>query len=104
MANLFDGIPESLPEEHIESLAEGEGARILRIVSRQHSSPPDFWYDQDVAEWVSVLQGSARLLFDDGEMVDLGPGDWIDIPAHRKHRVEHTDPERDTVWLVVFRR
>ena len=35
------------------------GIRIERIVSRGHTSPPDFWYDQPQAEWVIVLAGSA---------------------------------------------
>jgi len=29
-------------------------------------------------------------------------GDFIIIPAHRKHRVEWTSPDEPTVWLVVF--
>jgi hypothetical protein len=33
--------------------------------------------------------------------VRLGPGDWLLIPAHQKHRVAWTDPEAETVWLAV---
>jgi cupin 2 domain-containing protein len=29
-------------------------------------------------------------------------GDWINIPAHRKHRVEWTTPDEKTVWVAVF--
>jgi cupin 2 domain-containing protein len=32
----------------------------------------------------------------------MGPGDYIDVPAHQRHRVEWTDPDQDTVWLAVF--
>jgi cupin 2 domain-containing protein len=43
------------------------------------------------------------LLFkDDIESVDLKPGDHINIPAHKKHRVEWTTPNEPTVWLAVF--
>jgi cupin 2 domain-containing protein len=29
-------------------------------------------------------------------------GDFVNIPAHRKHRVEWTTPDEPTVWLAVF--
>jgi cupin 2 domain-containing protein len=56
------------------------------------------------AEFVAVLAGAARLRFADGEMMELRPGDWFEIAAHRRHRVEWTDPETPTVWLTVFYR
>jgi cupin 2 domain-containing protein len=31
----------------------------------------------------------------------MRPGDWLVIPARRRHRVEWTDPERPTVWLAL---
>jgi cupin 2 domain-containing protein len=89
--------------ERIEVLLRTGGVRIERIVSRGHRSPEGFWYNQDEGEWVTVVEGRARLrLADPDGVVELGPGDWIDLPAHRRHRVEWTDPERDTVWLAVF--
>jgi cupin 2 domain-containing protein len=100
--NLFQGVPARLPDEHIESIARGDGVRVERIVSRGHVSPPDFWYDQDEDEWVMVAAGRARLRFADGEVIDLSAGDHLLIPAHVRHRVDWTDPDRDTVWLAVF--
>ncbi len=35
------------------------------------------------------------------EMVLMNLGDWIDIPAHKKHHVEWTDPIEKTIWLAV---
>lgn len=103
--NLFGNIPEQLPEEFFETLAESDSVRIERIVSRGQASPPGFWYDQEMHEWVVLLSGRAKLLFADPEdSVELFPGDWINIPAHRKHRVEWTDPERESVWLAVHYR
>ena len=32
----------------------------------------------------------------------MGPGDWVNIPARVRHRVEWTDPKQKTVWLAVF--
>ncbi|MEZ6092481.1 MAG: cupin domain-containing protein [Pirellulaceae bacterium] len=55
-------------------------------------------------EWVVVLKGEAKLLFEDGESVQMMPGDHVLIPAHRKHRVQWTTPDEPTVWLAVFYR
>lgn len=75
--------------------------RIGRIVSHGHASPDGFWYDQARAEWVVVLKGAARLRFEDG-VLEMRPGSFMNIPAHRKHRVEWTTPCEPTVWLAVF--
>ncbi len=78
------------------------GCRIERIVSTGQSSPQGYWYDQDEAEWVCLLKGSAGLKFEDEDQVRvLKPGDWVLIEAHRRHRVEWTDAGV-TVWLAVF--
>ena len=100
--NLFANIPGDLPEELIDILLEREGLRIERIVSSGHASPPDFWYDQATDEWVVLLSGSAGLSFEDSpDEVVLNPGDYLFIAAHRRHRVEWTNPDGDTVWLAL---
>jgi cupin 2 domain-containing protein len=54
-------------------------------------------------ENVLVLAGAARLRFaDESEARLLGPGDWLDIVPHRRHRVEWTDPMTPTIWLAIF--
>jgi cupin 2 domain-containing protein len=54
---------------------------------------------------VLLLAGAAKLRFAEGpEARLLGPGDWLDIPAHRRYRVDWTDPATPTVWLAVFYR
>ncbi len=99
--NLFEGIPDRLPEERFEELVSGKAVTVERIVSRGHASPETGWYDQPRHEWVLVLQGRGAVAFEEGEEVTLGPGDHLLIPAHRRHRVAWTDPDRDTVWLAV---
>ena len=99
--NLLVNLPKNLPEELITVLQEGPGIRIERIVSTGHRSLENFWYDQPESEWVLVLKGAARLQFED-RVLELLPGDTINIPAHQKHRVEWTSPEEPTVWLAVF--
>lgn len=101
MNNLFDNIPAQLPEELVSILQEASGIRIERIISHGHRSPDGFWYDQDQHEWVVVLKGSARLQFEDVDL-DLKPGDFVNIPAHKKHRVESTSPDETTLWLAIF--
>lgn len=100
--SLFREIPDELPHELFEDLLETNLVRIERIVSAAHASPEGFWYDQEQHEWVLVVKGSAGLRFeDDEEVVVLKPGDWINIPAHKKHRVEWTDPQEHTIWLAI---
>jgi cupin 2 domain-containing protein len=101
MSNLFSNIPSNLPEELIETLIQSDGVRIERIVSHGHASPEGFWYDQDEHEWVMVLQGAARLQLED-RTIDLGPGDYINLPAHTKHRVQWTTTDQPTIWLAIF--
>ena len=102
MKNLFADIPEKLKEEFNETVFQASGLRIEKIVSRGHCSPEGFWYDQDDNEWVILLKGSAGLRFDGREdVLVLQPGDHIRIDHHRRHRVEWTDPDQETVWLAV---
>jgi len=70
-------------------------------VSHGHASPEGFWYDQDEHEWVMVLQGAARLQLED-RTIDLGHGDYINLPAHTKHRVQWTTTDQPTIWLAIF--
>jgi len=89
--------------ELTQRLAVSGAVEIQRIVSHGERSPDGFWYDQERAEWVVVVSGHARLRLAGPERtVELGPGDWIDLPAHCRHRVEWTDPDAPTVWLAVF--
>jgi len=101
MPNLLSSLPATLPDEITDTLVQAKHVRIERIVSEGHVSPPEFWYDQEENEFVLLAQGAARLRFEDS-VIEMKPGDWIDIPAHRRHRVEWTTPDERTVWLVVF--
>jgi cupin 2 domain-containing protein len=100
-ANLLGGLPASLPEELVQTLLSAPDLRIERIVSRGPASPEDFWYDQDTHEWVLLVRGAARLGFEGEESVEMSAGSFVNIPAHKRHRVEWTDPQQATVWLAV---
>ena len=100
--NLF-ALPAVLPVgEFVELLAQQPGVRIERIISAGHASAPGFWYDQDEDEWVAVLQGTGTLQWEDGRVTPMAAGDWLLIPARKKHRVEYTSQEPPCVWLAVF--
>lgn len=103
MANIFDALPPSpLAEEVFSTLLERPGLRVERIVSTGQASPADFWYDQADDEWVLVLSGQARLEWHEpAETRMMRAGDYVFIPAHRKHRVAWTDPATPTVWLAI---
>lgn len=100
--NMFADILPKGADEQLTELLRAPGMRIERIVSHGHASPPGSWYYQDSAEWVLLLRGAAILVFeDDASPIRLEPGDHLLIPAHARHRVEWSDPDRPTVWLAV---
>ncbi len=99
--NIFDNIPKHLDEELFESILTKDGLKIQRIVSDAHTTPNGQWYDQTDNEWVIVLQGSAIISFEDEEDVALHVGEYLNIPAHKCHRVSWTSQEEKTVWLAV---
>jgi cupin 2 domain-containing protein len=102
--NLLTGLPASQAEEQIERLVGEPNLRIERIVSTGQASPPGFWYDQPDDEFVVLLAGAATLRFEaDDATLDLAPGDWVEIPARARHRVERTQADPPTVWLAVHR-
>ncbi|MGK2915055.1 MAG: cupin domain-containing protein [Porticoccaceae bacterium] len=105
-ANLFQNLPTG-PEakERIQHLLDRPGLRIERIVSTGQASPPGFWYDQAEHEWVVLLQGAAELTIElpDGlQTVHLAAGDSVELPAHRRHRIEATCADPPTLWLALF--
>lgn len=102
MANLFENIPDDLSFEHVSDLIRAKNVRIERIVSLGHTSPDFGWYDQDENEWVVVLEGSGTILFENEIECVLNKGDYLNIPAHTKHKVSETDPNSITIWLAVF--
>ncbi|MEM7354424.1 MAG: cupin domain-containing protein [Acidobacteriota bacterium] len=98
---LFAGLPDDAPEELLQDLLCREGFRLERIVSFGQASPEDFWYDQEQHEWVLLIRGRAGLEIEGEAVRALGPGDWVDIPAHVRHRVAWTAADEPTVWLAI---
>jgi len=98
-SNLFVGIPRRIGKEISKALLERPGLSIRRIVSQGQATD---WLSQDTDEWVVLLAGAARLLFEKGNRrVSMRPGDHVTIPAGCRHRVTWTDPDHRSVWLAV---
>lgn len=100
--SLFAGIPEVLPEERFDVLLESPAFRLERILSLGHATPEGAWYDQEQDEWVTLLQGCARLMIEGREdEIVMNPGDTLLLPAHCRHRVSWTSPDQVTLWLAL---
>lgn len=100
--NLFQQIPDEIFQEITETLVQTGHFRLERIISAGQATPPGAWYDQETHEWVVLLTGSAGLRVEgELEVRVMRPGDYLLLPAHRRHRVEWTDPHQKTVWLAL---
>ncbi len=100
--NIFSDIQKQAPDEVLETVLQTGQFKIERIISHGHATTEGEWYDQDRNEWVLVLKGNAGLQFEGNDKtVIMKTGDYLNIPPHKKHRVEWTDPEEETVWLTI---
>jgi cupin 2 domain-containing protein len=100
--NLFAELPQSRSEEVFQEIIQGERFRLERIISSGQATPAGQWYDQEQHEWVVLLSGAAGLRFErEADLRVLHPGDFVNIPAHTRHRVEWTDEKQPTIWLAL---
>ncbi len=85
-------------------LVGGNIVKVERVISSQRSNPGGV-YDQDEDELALLVDGYAELEFEeDGQWnkYEMESGDFVNIPAHLKHRVTKTD--KGTTWLALFYR
>lgn len=104
LANIFKlptPLPDSNEEELFEELLANPNLKIERIVSNGQTTPEGKWYEQATAEWVVLLQGNAELTYENGEQTQLKAGDYLLIPAMKKHRVSYTSTEPPCIWLAI---
>jgi len=98
MINLFKPNLFNPDKEQFETLLKTQKVHIEKITSNGQVS--DEWYEQDRDEWVMVLEGEGRLLFEeDDTVVHLNKGEHIHIPKMKKHRVVYTS--KPTIWLAI---
>ena len=97
-ANLYGALPCPASGEVFETLLRHRNLMVERIASSD--SPDPNLYDQPQDEWVLLVQGRATLELA-GEPLELGPGDYLFIPAHTPHRVLHCSQDPPCLWLAV---
>ena len=85
--------------ERLVELAAAGPLLVEQILSGDLEAPVD--YEQATDEWVVLLAGAAVLEVG-GEALELGPGDWLFLPAGTPHRLVRT--EAGSSWLAVHRR
>lgn len=103
-ANIFNHV-NAVPDDQelFETLASGDVV-IERIVSRGQITPETEWYNQEKDEWVILLSGEARILFENSGEISLKPGDYLLIPAHQRHKVTYTSKSPECIWLALHGR
>lgn len=100
--NFFSHLSINPNEEVFDILAQNSNVKIERITSFGQSTPKGEWYDQGMSEWVILLEGSAGIMYEGEPTIHiLNPGDYLLIPAHKRHRVEFTDKYKPSIWLAV---
>ncbi len=83
--------------EIFDNILQHKNIQITRIISSENITPKE--YNQDVDEWVIVIEGGA-ILDINGERKSLQKGDSILIRAHTPHTVLST--VEDTIWLAIY--
>ena len=110
--NLYADIPLQrivmFPEEVFTRLLEGStgssSLHIDRIVSTGHVTD---WLVQDDDEWVVLLEGDAKIAFQqdasapEGETRTLVKGDYLFIPRGVRHKVVETSTVPAAIWLAI---
>jgi cupin 2 domain-containing protein len=91
----------SVKEEFTEKLIETTDVRIERILSTGQVTPNGKWFDQEKEEWVLLLEGNAEIEFEGEKIMQIKAGDYLNIPAHKKHRVTFTSATPACLWLAV---
>jgi len=99
--NIFAEIPANIDAEIFDTLLQKGAFKIERIVSRGQASPETGWYQQEHHEWVIVLKGEAIIILEDNTEIHLQTGNYLDIPAGTRHRVNWTSDKEETIWLAV---
>jgi len=99
LPHFFSSSEPETSQETFHTLHQDARVKIERIASHGQASAEGFWYDQPDDEWVTLVQGEASLVFDDGRTVALQAGDHVLVPKHQRHRVERTSA--NALWLAV---
>ena len=95
--DLFTPNAQDKSTEQFDTLLKTANIHIEKITSNGQVS--DKWFEQDKDEWVVLVEGEGRLLFEDGHEVHLQKGEHIYIEKMKKHKVIYTSTP--AIWLAV---
>ena len=96
--NLFHPNTDDKSSEQFDTLLKTQNLQIEKITS--HGQTSDQWYEQDRDEWVVLIEGEGRLLFNDDSEVVLKKGEHLYIPKMKKHKVIYTSSP--AIWLAIY--
>lgn len=100
LRNVFE-IPQLTSDKEFNEVMTQGDVIIERIISTGQTTPVDEWYNQEKDEWVILLDGEARLNFEESGEIIMNKGDYILIKAHERHRVEYTSVNPPCIWLAI---
>jgi len=98
MINLFTPNMTNPSEELFDTLLQTNSLHIKKITSNGQISSK--WYESEKDEWVVLIKGEGKLLFEDKIEVHLKTGEHIFIPKMKKHKVIYT--ATPTIWLAIY--
>jgi len=90
-----------LSEEIFEELIRGSSFRMERIISPPMPNGDTKWYIQEEKELVILLQGQAKIEFENSKIITLNTGDYFIIESFAKHRVAFSSSNPITIWLTI---
>lgn len=100
MQNIFK-LQEKISKEIFEEIANGSSFRMERIISPHMPNGASKWYEQEEHELVILLQGVAKIEYENSDIITLKQGDYITIKPMNKHRVYYTSKEPLAIWLTI---
>ena len=89
-------------EEIFEEIIRGSSFKVKKIVSPPMPDGDTKWYLQEEKELVIILQGEAKIEFDNSNIISLKTGDYFLIDSSIKHRVAYTSDNPVTIWLTIY--
>ncbi len=95
-------LPDPLPaKELFETLLQTPALQVERTISTGQATPSGQWNEQERDEWVVLLQVAATLEYEAGGLQPLSAGDYLLIPARRRHRVAFSSQQPSCLWLAI---
>lgn len=96
--NFFEYIKENGVELE-ETIYENGYIKIIRIVSSGETT--DFM-ESPMNEHIFLIQGKARINFENDKEIEMSAGDYILIEKNTRHRVSYTSSEPHCLWHCIY--